>query len=78
MTMIEFKLKYTDDSCLISKDHKYRRQTLRIEIVNNDSFINDTYHVEEEEAKEIYLLLISNNKKDIQDYLLELTQDRSY
>ena len=66
--MIQYKLNYSDKSNI---------QYLEIEIINNDSFINDTYHVEEEEAKEIYLLLISDNKKEIQDYLLELIQDRS-
>lgn len=74
-SIIEYKIKYADNSCLISKDHKYRVQTLRIEIVNTESFINDTYHVDESEAQEIYLLLISGNTEEIQEYLRELTQN---
>jgi len=66
--MIQFISHYSDKSNI---------QQLEIEIINNDSFINDSYHVQEEESKEIYLLLISDNKKEIQDYLLQLTQDRS-
>tara|TARA_R110001599_G_C12081297_1_gene645124 strand:- start:313 stop:516 length:204 start_codon:yes stop_codon:yes gene_type:complete len=67
--MIQYKLSYSDKSNI---------QYLEIEIINNNSFINDSYIIEEEESKEIYLLLISDNKKEIQDYLLELIQDRSY
>ena len=67
--MIRYKLNYSDKSNI---------QYLEIEIINNNCFINDSYIIEEEESKEIYLLLISDNKKEIQDYLLELIQDRSY
>lgn len=67
--MIQYKLNYSDKSNI---------QYLEIEIINNNCFINDSYIIEEEESKEIYLLLISDNKKEIQDYLLELIQDRSY
>ena len=66
--MIQYKLHYSDKSDM---------QLLEIEIINNDSFINDSYSVDDSEAKEIYLLLISEFKNLIQDYLLELTQDRS-
>tara|TARA_R110002020_G_scaffold69804_3_gene181637 strand:- start:2300 stop:2464 length:165 start_codon:yes stop_codon:yes gene_type:complete len=52
-------------------------QQLEIEIINNNSFINDSYIIDESESKEIYLLLISEFKNLIQDYLLELIQDRS-
>ena len=66
--MIQYKLHYSDKSDM---------QLLEIEIINNDSFINDSYSIDDSEAKEIYLLLISEFKNLIQDYLLELTQDRS-
>ena len=66
--MIKYILHYSDKSDM---------QLLEIEIINNDSFINDSYSIDDSEAKEIYLLLISEFKNLIQDYLLELTQDRS-
>ena len=72
--IIEFKFKYSDNSCLISKT--YNEQFLTIEIVNPHSFINDTYPIDKSEAKEIYLLLISDNAEEIQEYLRELTQNR--
>ena len=65
MIMIQYKLNYSDKSNI---------QQLEIEIINEFEFINDSYSTEDSEAKEIYLLLISDNKKEIQDYLLELTQ----
>lgn len=65
--MIEYKLNYSDKSNI---------QYLEIEIINNNCFINDSYIIDDSESKEIYLLLISDNKKEIQDYLLELIQDR--
>lgn len=66
--MIQYKLHYSD---------KIDVQQLEIEIINNNSFINDSYIIDESESKEIYLLLISEFKNLIQDYLLELIQDRS-
>ena len=66
--MIQYKLSYSDKSNI---------QYLEIEIINNNSFINDSYIIDESESKEIYLLLISEFKNLIQDYLLELIQDRS-
>ena len=65
--MIQYKLHYSDKSDM---------QLLEIEIINNDSFINDSYSIDDSEAKEIYLLLISEFKNLIQEYLLELTQNR--
>ena len=63
--MIKYKLHYSDKSNI---------QQLEIEIINEFEFVNDSYIIDDSEAKEIYLLLISDNKKEIQDYLLELTQ----
>lgn len=63
--MIQYKLNYSDKSNI---------QYLEIEIINNNCFINDSYIIEEEESREIYLLLISGNKKEIQDYLNDLIQ----
>ena len=70
--MIEFILHYSDKSNI---------QQLEIEIINNNSFINDSYIIDDSEAKEIYLLL-SQDKNDIhynrlyfrpiQDYLTDL------
>ena len=70
--MIEFILHYSDKSNI---------QQLEIEIINNNSFINDSYIIDDSEAKEIYLL-ISQDKNDIhynslyfrpiQDYLTDL------
>ena len=65
MIKIQYKLNYSDKSNI---------QQLEIEIINEFEFINDSYSTEDSEAKEIYLLLISDNREDIQDYLLELTQ----
>ena len=67
--MIQYKLHYSDKSDM---------QQLEIEIINNNSFINDSYSIDDSEAKEIYLLLISEFKNLIQDYLLELTQRRDF
>jgi len=66
--MIKYILHYSDKSNI---------QQLEVEIINDFEFINNSYSIEDSEAKEIYLLLISDNKKEIQDYLLELIQDRS-
>ena len=63
--MIQYILHYSDKNDI---------QLLEIEIINDFEFINNSYSIEYSEAKEIYLLLISDNKKDIQEYLLELTQ----
>jgi len=63
--VIQYILHYSDKNDI---------QLLEIEIINDFEFINNSYSIEYSEAKEIYLLLISDNKKDIQEYLLELTQ----
>lgn len=63
--MIQYKLHYSDKSDM---------QLLEIEIINNDSFNNDSYSIDDSEAKEIYLLLISEFKNLIQDYLQDLIQ----
>ena len=63
--MIKYKLNYSD---------KNNIQLLEVEIINDYSFINNTFLIDDLEAKEIYLLLISDNKKEIQDYLKELIQ----
>ena len=64
--MIKYILHYSDKSNI---------QQLEIEIINDFEFINNSYSVDDAEAKEIYLLLISDNKKEIQEYLSELIQD---
>jgi len=47
-------------------------QLLSIEIIDDSEFNNDIYSIDDSEAKEIYLLLISDNIKEIQEYLSEL------
>jgi len=61
--MIKYILHYSDKSNI---------QQLEVEIINDFEFINNSYSIEDSEAKEIYLLLISDNKKEIQDYLNDL------
>jgi hypothetical protein len=63
--MIQFILNYVD---------KCNIQSLEITIVNQYQFNNDIYSISESESKEIYLLLTSDDKKEINNYLLELIQ----
>lgn len=64
--MIEYRLNYSDKSNI---------QQLQIEILEDSfDYINDVYSIEDSEAKEIYLLLTSDNKKEIQEYLNQLMQ----
>ena len=64
--MIEYRLNYSDKSNI---------QQLQIEILEDSfDYINDVYSIEDSEAKDIYLLLTSDNKKEIQEYLNQLMQ----
>jgi|21_taG_2_1085346.scaffolds.fasta_scaffold72996_1 hypothetical protein len=64
--MIKYILHYSDKSNI---------QQLEIEIINDFEFINNSYPIEDSEAKKIYLFLNSDNKKEIQEYLSELIQN---
>ena len=63
--MIQYILHYSDKNDI---------QLLNVEIIDDSEFYNDVYPIDDSEAKEIYFLLTSDNKKEINDYLLELIQ----
>ena len=66
--MIQFILNYVD---------KCNIQSLEITIVNQYQFNNYIYSIDESEAKNIYLLLTSEDAEDVEDiqeYLTELIQ----
>ena len=66
--MIQFILNYVD---------KCNIQSLEITIVNQYQFNNDIYSIDESEAKNIYMLLTSEDAEDVEDiqeYLTELIQ----
>ena len=61
--MIQYKLKYKDNGS---------EQFLEIIVINEHSFLDDSYEPMNEDAKEIYLLLISDKHDEIQEYLNEM------
>ena len=64
--MIEYNLNYKDNG---------ENQWLTIKIDVEDAFNNPEFDFNDHEAKEVYELLISDNKDEIQEYLEYLTQE---